>query len=299
MSVHVRPEDVDVNIHPRKAEVRFVREAVVFEAVARAVRGALRRASLVHVVPADLRAGPSPLSPPGSADGGMPVAPVLLPGDRAGAPAESAALRGVEDPEDAWPDIRLIGQLAQTYLVGESAGDLILIDQHAAHERVLFEQLMDRHTAGGVRSQGLVTPVVLEVSRAEEALVVEMGPTLDALGFQAEPFGRGVVRLTAVPAIAAARAPGELFRVCLRELGAEDDSATRGPQAGRDLVERLAIATACHTAVRAGDRLDPQMMARLLEDLARARDPFSCFHGRPTIVRVRGGDLEKWFYRRV
>jgi DNA mismatch repair protein MutL len=287
LSVHVPSEDVDVNIHPRKAEVRFVREAAVFEAVVRAVRSALRQASLAHIVPADSRAAPAaPAS--SAADSGPAVTPDPLPWPPAG------VLWGADDQEEAWPEIRLIGQLALTYLVGESGGDLVLIDQHAAHERVLFEQLVDRRNAGGVRSQGLVTPAVLEVSRAEEALVAELGPALRALGFEIEPFGQGVVRLTAVPAIAAARGPGELCRACLRDLGAEP-----GPHAGRDLEERLAIATACHTAVRAGDRLDPPMMARLLEDLAHARDPFSCFHGRPTIVRVRGSDLERWFYRRV
>jgi DNA mismatch repair protein MutL len=302
LSVRVAPEEVDVNIHPRKTEVRFVREAAVFGAVVRAVRGVLRQTPLVHVVQgtgtaSGEDAGTSPSAPAR----GVPFAPEVPPwaaepsdSARAAAPPLPSALWGAAEPEEAWPEIRLIGQLALTYLVGESGGDLVLIDQHAAHERVLFEQLIDRGDAGGVRAQGLVTPVVLEISRAEEALLAEVESGLRALGFEVEPFGRGVVRLSAVPAIAAHRAPGELFRACLRDLGAETS-----PHAGRDLEERLAIATACHTAVRAGDRLDAQMMARLLEDLARARDPFSCFHGRPTIVRVRGRDLERWFYRRT
>lgn len=295
LSVHVPAEHVDVNIHPRKAEVRFVREAAVFDAVARAVRSALRQASLAHVVPADSRAAPAGPSSPITVDAGtLRVVASAESADAAGTPPQLSSTLWTDEREEAWPEIRLIGQLALTYLVGESGGDLVLIDQHAAHERVLFEQLVDRRTAGGVQSQGLVTPAVLEVSRTEEALLTEAGPALRALGFEVDPFGRGVVRLTAVPAIAATRAPGELFRACLRDLGGEP-----GPQAGRNLEERLAIATACHTAVRAGDRLEPQMMARLLEDLARARDPFSCFHGRPTIVRVRGSDLERWFYRRV
>ena len=81
---------------------------------------------------------------------------------------------------------------------------------------------------------------------------------------------------------------------CLADLGNE-----QGEHAGRDLEERLAIATACHTAVRAGDRLDLAKMTALLEDVAPAEDPYSCFHGRPTIVRIRGRDVERWFYRRV
>lgn len=302
LSVRVAPEDVDVNIHPRKTEVRFIREAAVFGAVVRAVRGVLRQAPLVHVVQgAGMASGEDAGTSPSAPAMGTRFAPEAQPwaaepsdSAREVAPPLPSALWSAEEPEEAWPEIRLIGQLALTYLVGESGGDLVLIDQHAAHERVLFERLMDRGDAGGVRAQGLVTPVVLEISRAEEALLAEVESGLRALGFEVEPFGRGVVRLSAVPAIAAHRAPGELFRACLRDLGAES-----GSHAGRDLEERLAIATACHTAVRAGDRLDVQMMARLLEDLAQARDPFSCFHGRPTIVRVRGRDLERWFYRRT
>jgi len=187
----------------------------------------------------------------------------------------------------------LIGQLALTYLVGEAEGELVLIDQHAAHERVLFEHLRNRRAEQGVRSQGLVTPAVVELTPAEITLLGDLLPALGRLGFSVEPFGRATVRLTAVPAIAAGRAPGDLFRACLRDLAGDP-----GPHAGRDLEERLAIATACHTAVRAGDPLDVAMMTDLLDALARAEDPFSCFHGRPTMVRVRTSELERWFYRR-
>jgi DNA mismatch repair protein MutL len=171
---------------------------------------------------------------------------------------------------------------------------LILVDQHAAHERVLFEKLLISRTLDGARAQGLVTPVVLSLTPAERALLDEIEPALRAVGFDTEPFGPGIVRLTAVPAIAVERAPQELFRTCLRDLGSDG-----GPYAGRSLEERLAIATACHTAVRAGDPMDLSMMADLLAALERAEDPFSCFHGRPTMIRVRGRDLERWFYRRA
>src|SRR5262249_40670415 len=101
------------------------------------------------------------------------------------------------------------------------------------------------------------------------------------------------VRLVAVPAMATGRAPAELFRACLHDL-----AESTGRHAGRSLEERLAIATACHTAVRAGDALEPEMMANLLDALARTVDPFSCFHGRPTMVRLPKSELERWFYRR-
>ncbi len=299
LSLRVAPEEVDVNIHPRKAEVRFVHDRAVFEDVVRTVRRALQGTTLVHVVPGDARPreGVAVADGPASPDYPLPVA-------RAGSHEAAGLGTGVAEPgmlwqpqasaAAGWPAIRLIGQLALTYVVGEAGGDLILIDQHAAHERVLYERLIDRREAGGVRAQGLVTPAVVAVGPAEAALLADLGPALRALGFEVEPFGPSGVRLTAVPAIAAGRAPEALFRACLRDLAGEP-----GPHAGRALEERLAISTACHTAVRAGDRLDVPMMTALLDDLARARDPFSCFHGRPTLMRVRGRELERWFYRKM
>ncbi len=294
LDVRVPPEDVDVNIHPRKAEVRFARERDLFEDVVRAARQALHRVPLPHIVPADV--GRRDGDPGPSRRGG--VRPVSIPAEHD--PAEGAAAAAPQtlwspEPQTAsrWPAVRLIGQLALTYLVGEAEGELVLIDQHAAHERVLFEHLRNRRAEYSVRSQGLVTPAVVELPPAETTLLGDLLPALGRLGFTVEPFGRATVRLTAVPAIAAGRAPGDLFRACLRDLAGDP-----GPHAGRDLEERLAIATACHTAVRAGDPLDVAMMTDLLDALARAEDPFSCFHGRPTMVRVRTSELERWFYRR-
>jgi len=297
LNLRIAPDEVDVNVHPRKAEVRFTRDAEIFDDVVREIRRALHETSLLHVVgpdhggaPSDVR-GDTPRFAAGAAAADLGALPVT--GERASLfepETPWAPASGVE----AWPEIRLIGQLALTYLVGQADGDLVLIDQHAAHERVLYERLLDQRDAAGVRAQGLVVPVVLELSRAEMAVHHELDAALRALGFELEPFGPSAVRLTAVPAIAAARAPDVLLRACLHDLRGEP-----GPHAGRDLEERLAIATACHTAIRAGDRLDPAAMAALLHDLARTRDPFSCFHGRPTMVRVRAQDLERWFYRRT
>jgi len=135
---------------------------------------------------------------------------------------------------------------------------------------------------------------VLDLTAREMALLSEIGPELGTVGFEIEPFGPAAVRLVAVPAIATGRAPGELFRACLEDLAARE-----GRHEGRSLQERLAIATACHTAVRAGDVLDPTMMANLLDALSRTQDPFSCFHGRPTMVRLPRSEIERWFYRRA
>jgi DNA mismatch repair protein MutL len=300
LSVRLPPQDVDANVHPRKTEVRFVQERKLFDDVVREVKRALHGVPLLHVVSAPATGARSPAGDVGpGADGGWrrpdpttssaaaPSAPWT-----AGAGEFGQAALPLR-PGTRWPPIRVIGQVMRTYIVGESGGDLILIDQHAAHERVLYERLMARRTGQGAPAQGLVTPVVLALGPAERALVDEAGEALHAIGFDVETFGPGMVRLTAVPAIAVGRAPEELFRACLRDLHGDG-----GPHAGRSLEERLAIATACHTALRAGDAMDAATMADLLSALERAEDPFSCFHGRPTMIRVRGRDLERWFYRR-
>jgi len=300
LHVRVRQELLDVNIHPRKTEVRFAEERVVFNDVVREVRRVLHGAALVHTAPGIARTAgepggpalfdPASVAPGGVAEPGAGYGPAATDDPDAAAPS----LWAPEAAVSTWPSMRVLGQLGLTYIVGDAGGDLVLVDQHAAHERVLYERLLARRRAGDAQAQGLVTPAVVELSSPEEALVSELGPALAALGFEAEPFGRATVRLLAIPAIAADRDAVTLFRSCLADLG-----AGREEHAGRDLEERLAIATACHTAVRAGDRLDQTKMTALLDELAHAEDPYSCFHGRPTMVRVRGRDLERWFYRRM
>lgn len=293
LSLRLPPADVDANVHPRKAEVRFAQEGPIFHTVVAEIRRALHGVPLLHVVPEP--AGSDAL--PAPAVRGTPQSSPWLSGTLAASPASLSALEeqralGVSTTR-RWPAIRVIGQLARTYILGQSNGELVLIDQHAAHERVLYERLVGHREREGTRAQGLVSPVALDLDAREMALLSELGPDLHAVGFEIEPFGPTAVRLVAVPAIAAARAPAELFRACLHDLAEHE-----GPHAGRSLAERLAIATACHTAVRAGDALDHEMMASLLDALSRTTDPFSCFHGRPTMVRVPRSEIERWFYRR-
>jgi DNA mismatch repair protein MutL len=293
LDVRLPAASVDANVHPRKTEVRFIGDRLVFDDVVREVRRTLHGVALVHSAPKSTAAfGPAAGVAPAQGSRSRPPDPVAaLPGTDA---ERTSGTRLFPPAHADWPAIRVIGQLDLTYIVGEAGGDLVLVDQHAAHERVLYERLLAERSRDGVRAQGLVIPVVLDLGPAARALLEELAPLLPGLGYEVERFGPAMVRLTAVPAVAAGRAPGELFRACLDDL-AEDI----GPHAGRALAERLAIATACHTAVRSGDRLEEAMIAALLEALAKAEDPFSCFHGRPTMVRVRRVDLERWFYRRA
>ena len=294
LHVRVAQDSLDVNIHPRKAEVRFAQDRLVFNDVVREVRRVLHGAALVHTAPgAGMARTPGAAPPDGIAEPAAGYgAAQTIPLD--GADTGALPLWTPERAPAGWPALRVLGQLGLGYIVADGGGDLVLIDQHAAHERVLYERLLRRRRASGVQAQGLVTPAAVDLSPAEQALVAELRAPLAAIGFELEPFGPATVRLLAIPAIAADRDAVALFRSCLADLGDE-----RGAHAGAALEERLAIATACHTAVRAGDRLDQTTMTGLLEELARTEDPYSCFHGRPTMVRVGRNVLERWFYRRT
>jgi DNA mismatch repair protein MutL len=187
------------------------------------------------------------------------------------------------------PRLAPLGQVFDTYIVAEGPDGLYIVDQHAAHERVLYERLLAAHRRGGVSEQLLAMPVPVELTPADAARVTAHRDHLASLGFDLEAFGARTVLIRAIPAQAAGAAPDALVQRAVAALGEEGDHD--------DAVERLAIATACHTAIRAGDRLGPDAITALLADLAATEDPFTCFHGRPTMVAAGRHELERWFLR--
>jgi DNA mismatch repair protein MutL len=278
--IEIDPALVDVNVHPRKLEVRFHDEGALFGAVARTVRAALRSVSLVPTAVARPAAGALPPIP--AAAGAREGPPLVLSAREVAAAYDATAA-------DRLVALRPLGQLLGTYVLAEGPDGLYLIDQHAAHERIVYERLLAARRRGGVASQTLAVPLTLDLTPAQMSLAVGHADALRALGYEIEPFGARTLLLRAVPAPAVGREPDALLH---RALGALGEAG-----GGDDPLERLAIATACHTAIRAGDRLTPEGIAALLADLAATEDPFTCFHGRPTVVRVGRGELERWFLR--
>lgn len=273
------PASIDVNIHPRKLEIRFKEESRIFGAVVRAVRDALLGSPLVREAVLSSVASAAPAQARGRGDGWIPLALEAREAHPGYAPAGDRRL----------PALRAVGQVLNAYLVAEGPDGLYLVDQHAAHERVLYERLLAARRKGGVASQGLAVPLTVELAPAHLALLAGHQDQLAQLGFAAEPFGSRTALLRAVPVLVAGAAPGELLH---RAIG-----ALEGDGEGEDPLERVTIATACHTAIRAGDPLSPEAIAALLADLAATDDPFTCFHGRPTIVAVPRSQLERWFLR--
>jgi DNA mismatch repair protein MutL len=220
---------------------------------------------------------------------GVPPAPAS--GADRGAPV-SAPLR--------FGDLRLLGQLLGTYLLIEAKDGLLLVDQHAAHERVLYEQLRSEWRGSGVARQGLLATESIELDAPGAAALFAATDLAAELGFELEPFGERTVVLRAVPALLAGRDPAPLLRGLAEELQfARDAGAAVRP--GTHLLDRadaLFASLACHSARRAGDVLDPREQQALLRRLDTVPWAPTCPHGRPVAIRVDLPEIERRFGRR-
>jgi DNA mismatch repair protein MutL len=189
--------------------------------------------------------------------------------------------------------LSVLGQHRATYIVATDGEELVLVDQHTAHERVRFERLLERAEARAAESQLLLAPVVVTLAPELRAVLDEYAEGLTALGYDVEPFGGGSARVRAVPALLGPREPGAALERILRDVrGREGTEWT--VDGARD---RLAATLACHSAVRAGQVLPLESMTAIVRDLAEARDPALCPHGRPTTARIPKDDVSRWFGR--
>lgn len=316
----VAPGGVDVNVHPAKAEVRFRDRRAVEEQVERTVREAL--ASMESSATLDARPGLRSVATPGSgtgqpgrrggtAAGAPPSAPTIDPGQlalfvaaappgRGHGPGPDAALpddgsNGAVDLRDDQDEARhrSLWQVHDTYILAETRSGLLIIDQHAAHERILFEALMRDFDAGGRPSQRLLFPITLRLSAAEYTVVEETRSLLARAGFEAEPFGSRTVIVHAAPN------PHPWFNAeqCLRDMLAELAEGSELTRAARNQYERLAMTFACKAAIKAGQRMSPAEMHRLFDELFATELPYHDVHGRPTIVRLSVDELGRRFGR--
>ncbi len=206
---------------------------------------------------------------------------------------DRVAEAGGAAPALAAPTATVLGQHRLTYIVASDGDELILVDQHTAHERVRFEALSERARRHAVESQGLVTPLVLELPPDLRPVLEAQEETLRELGFDVEGFGGAAARVSAVPAVLGSRDPGPALERILRDL-AEREEAGWAVAGTRD---RLAATLACHSAVRAGQPLNLESMTAIVRDLFRTAHPTLCPHGRPTVVRVPREEVSRWFGR--
>jgi DNA mismatch repair protein MutL len=193
--------------------------------------------------------------------------------------------------EPAGPSV--LGQHRNTYIVASDGEELLLVDQHTAHERVRFEAILDRLSRRAVESQRLLLPIVVEPEPRLRPQLLARATALAELGFEIEPFGGGSFRVAAVPALLGTGDPAPALLALLRDL-AERDS-TEWIVAGDR--ERMAATLACHSAHKAGDPLSREQMGGIVHGLLRTAHPTQCPHGRPTFVRIPREDVTRWFGR--
>jgi DNA mismatch repair protein MutL len=293
----VPPEEVDVNVHPSKAEVRFRSPDKAFSFVQRATRRAL------------LAYTPIPQVAPQNLWGTPPQAGQIDPtwgfahdfenekqSQESGPhPAGADFQSPILDLQSAIPHIpllRLIGQIGATYLVAEGPDGLYLIDQHAAHERVLFEKLMAQAEQHNILSQSLLNPVVVELPRPSAELLITQLPVLLHFGFHVEPFGQNSFQVRAMPALFASRDPAAALRALVEDF--EEDEAPLQ----NEIEAKIAGRVCKRLAVKAGQVLSPEEQRTLLTDLENCVSPRTCPHGRPTMIHLSVDMLERQFGRK-
>ncbi|APV44741.1 DNA mismatch repair protein MutL [Dehalogenimonas formicexedens] len=277
INLSLPPYDIDINIHPAKTEIKFREDGKVFEFVRRAVRSVLLGEAPVPVVP---------ISPPMIGD---TVAAYRAPGFQT--MRQPADLYGERQnvqatPSQTLPALRPLGQVGGCYILAEGPEGLYIIDQHAAHERIMFEKVLDEREKRSPMSQAFLEPQNLDLTPAEISRVTVLAKTLASYGFIIESFGERTLLVRAIPQALS----GKDWQSALHEFLNSPESLAREEA-------RLAELIACHAAVRAGKALAMDEIRALLLDLEKAQVPNSCPHGRPTLMKLEISALEHYFKR--
>lgn len=314
--LEIKPEDVDVNVHPAKAEVRFRNQDKVFSFVQRSARKALLAYSPVPNVAPSLWGGRSVSvesnsvgldwtighdnqvnSDQLSVNGDLMLRQAQHGGPETDAQSPTSNLHSPNSQAQSSsfariPLLRLIGQIGAAYLVAEGPDGLYLIDQHAAHERVLFEKLMAQREMKSIASQALLTPVAVTLPPQSTQLLMSQLPVLKYFGFDVEEFGPNTFQIRAMPVLFSGSDPSAALRALVEDF--EEDEAPL-----KDEVEKKLAARVCkRMAVRAGMSLSNEEQRALLADLETCDSPRTCPHGRPTMIHLSVDVLERQFGRR-
>ncbi|WP_338331720.1 DNA mismatch repair endonuclease MutL [Acetobacter sp. LMG 32666] len=340
----VPPEQVDVNVHPAKTELRFADEAAVRSLVIGTLQRALEHGAGVAGVRPVLSSAPRATRiwyPPEQGQGALPPAPAyptapqqtsgmaeprLMFGDAPSARtlpappmpfapgggiharlAEGMAAAGrsfplVGDVEEGRLDHPLgaaVAQVLDTYILAVAAdGSLVLVDQHAAHERLTHERLREQYLSGRVQAQRLLVPDVVELPRVQQDLLLARQPMLERLGVEIEEFGGGSILVRALPAMLGKSDAISLLRDLADELEADENGAPDEMASLDGKLDAVIARMACHGSIRAGRRLTPEEMNALLRQMEATPRAGTCSHGRPTWLKLSRNDLEKLFGRR-
>ena len=304
--IDCEPAEVDVNVHPAKAEVRFrdsgLVRGLIVGALRQALAGALHRASTTGGagVVAALRPRYSP-APTANADWDWRQSPAAPQGFAEPAqasfadftPASAHSAAPIAPEAVAAPLGAARAQVHDAYVIAQTGDGIVIVDQHAAHERLVYERLKRQRAEHGIERQMLLTPIVVDLDADAAARLIEEAATLDQLGLSIEAFGPGAIIVHEIPALIANGDIAALIRDLADDL--EEESGAQSLE--RRLDQRLAT-MACHHSVRAGRRLAPEEMNALLREMERTPGSGQCNHGRPTYVELKLSDIERLFGRR-
>jgi len=308
--IEMPPDTVDVNVHPTKAEVRFRDQSFIHELVRRALGDALGRGpapELQLISPSINAPQPSTLPLPHAYSAVFPsrwtvgaTAPTsgsgLAPaGEDWSAPASVSEIAPTSEGKAVPASIKPLmplGQFRDTFIIAVDEDGIAIIDQHVAHERVLFERITERLTSGRLESQRLLEPMLVEMSVAARQALAAHTSELERLGFELEEFGGDSLRVSAFPALLTR----EHCEIALRALAEDLEGFDRGSKV-EDALKRVAATMACHAAVKANYPLTMEKMAHILEELRRTAYSTICPHGRPVMLRLTRREVEKNFQR--
>jgi DNA mismatch repair protein MutL len=271
INISLPAQELDVNIHPAKAQIKFCREQTVFSSVQKAIEEALARTPIASSKAVPFSVSSEPWQSPRMIMNNEPAFAVS------------------QLPTLELPLLRVLGQLANTYIIAEGPDGLYLIDQHAAHERILYDRILAQWSQKEVEVQGLLQPITIEFSPREEETLKASKEFLAEFGFAIEPFGNRSYLIRTMPALMARANIIEIISALLDNLASKDSL--------NPWEEKIAQSLACHGAIRAGQQLSNEEMRELIKQLEQTKQPRACPHGRPTMIHLSAHQLEKEFGR--
>lgn len=320
INIDIKSNMIDVNVHPTKQEIKFSDDRAIFNTVYIAVKNCLNSNHLVFETLEEdnsnryvnepavsqyqtpvLPASPYEKKGPNTQNDGV-YDQISINAENTNVPQVSSYSsqhvpgkvpeKSVEAFRDEGRQLRinLIGQLFSTYILGQYEDSFYMIDQHAAHERIMYEYIKEKYNSNSITMQELIMPIVVELSPAEKLLYCENSLLFQNLGFEMEWFGENALAIRSIPVIMGEPCSGEFFSNILDSLK-EAGSSIESP------LDKIVISMACKNAIKAGDSITPEEAAELVDRLLKTNQPFTCPHGRPTIITMSKYELEKKFKR--
>ncbi len=296
----INPELVDVNVHPAKREVRFSNEGAIHDLTVKAIRDALHQPGVIREMkdsPVGYRIPLDQHSIPGMVQTENIPAQTLL-------AVQEQMFSYHAQPQAtlktaAFGDLKILGQADNAYIIVSSGTELMIIDQHAASERIMYEKLKQEFEQKTIQSQKLLIPITLEIDLPSKNLLLAHSSLMSQLGWELEDFGATTLLVRALPAMLDKVGDRQFILDIVQELSRLQDikDSPAKTEIQQTVVDNVLKLSACHAAVRFGDELQPTEISTIIRSLTAAANPYTCPHGRPTLIKLSRAELNKRFER--